>query len=122
MRDKEAWILEECHQTCMELNKVEIEKIINLAVGLKYRFQSMKSVLRKMKWNGVDERNYLERKRDKLAEANHRWCCINKQSRMVSGYIKHYLRYQDVVHFRQLVKTRVHQIIEQKKCRKLLLW
>ena len=69
MRDKKAWILEECHQTCVELNEVEdkliyialyevdkfklqileIEKIMNLMLGLKYRFQSIESVLRKMK-------------------------------------------------------------------------
>ena len=33
---------------------------------------------------------------------------------MVAGYIERYLWYQDIVHLRQLVKTRVNQIIEEK--------
>ena len=37
---------------------------------------------------------------------------------MVAGYIEHYLRYQDVVQFRQLLKTRGNQIIELKKVRR----
>ena len=140
MRDKEARILEECHQTCMELNKVEdklinvarlyevdkfklhileIEKIMYLTLGLKYRLSLIESALNNLEWNGVDERDDLERKRDKLLdqleEANYLRCCIDKRTGVVAGYIEHYLRYQDVVQFRQLVKTRGNQIIELKK-------
>ena len=57
---------------------------MNLTIWLKYQFESTDSVLNNMEWNGVDERDDFERKRDKLLdqleEANYLRCCINKQT------------------------------------------
>ena len=95
---------------------------MHLTLGLNYSLSSIESVLNNLEWNGVDERDDLERKRDKLLnqleEANYLRCCIDKRTGVVAGYIEHYLRYQDVVQFRQLVKTRMNQIIELKKVEK----
>jgi hypothetical protein len=143
MRNKEERILEECQLTCMKLKKIEdnlenvarihevykfkhhvleIEKIMYLTLGLKYRLSSIEATLDNLEWNGVDERYDLERRRDKLMkqleEANYLKCCIDKQTGLIAGYIEHYLRYHDVVQFRELVKTRKSQIIEQKKVQK----
>ena len=96
----------------------EIEKIMSLILGLKHRINHVDSSLDNYEWKGVDERFDLERKREKLInqldEAKELWTLIDKRTGVVAGYIEHYLSYQTVIQFRQLVKNKVNQMVEIK--------
>ena len=114
LRNREERVIEECQHTCMELKEIEdklihvasiyevdkfklhileIDKIMYLTIGLRYRLSSIESALNNLEWNGVDERDDLERKRDKLLdqleEANYLRCCINKRTGVLAGTLKH---------------------------------
>ena len=99
-----------------KLHILEIEKIMALILGLKHRLEQVEFSLNNFEWNGVDERFDLERKRNKLInqldEAKELWTFIDKRTGVVGGYIEHYLSYQTVIHFRQLVKNKVNQMVE----------
>ena len=101
-----------------KLHILEIEKIMALILGLKHRMTQVESALNNFEWNGVEERFDLERKRDKLIkqleEAKELWTFIDKRTGVVAGYIEHYLAYETVVQFRQLVKNKVNQMVEIK--------
>ena len=145
MKRKEVKIEEECHHLVQnfriieeqlrrfariyevdkyKLHIAEIDKIVNLILSLKYRLAPVENALTNVDWNGVDERYHLERKRDKLLdqleETKLLWSFIDKRSTVVAGYIEQYLSYQEVVQFRQLVKTKVNQIVEMKKIKKAI--
>jgi len=140
MRSKESWIQAENQENSQgfkrieeklriiartyevdkfKLHIMEIEKIMSLILGLSYRLIPVEHSLYNMEWNGVDERYDLERKRDKLVgqleEAKLLWCSIDKRTGVVAGYIEQYLPYQDVINFRQLVKTKLNQMVEMKE-------
>jgi hypothetical protein len=51
-----------------KLHGSEIEKIVSLILSLTGRLVKIVNALDNMDWNGVDERDDLERKRDKLAD------------------------------------------------------
>ena len=140
MHDKEERIQEEIYFTDSEFKKIddelkmmatmyevdkfklhilEIEKIMNLILGLKHRISQVESSLDNFEWKSVDERDDLERKRDKiihqLDEAKELWTFIDRRTGVVAGYIEHYFSYNTVIQFRQLVKNKVNQIVEMKK-------
>ena len=142
MHEKEDMIHEEINLTDMEFKQIEdelkevarmyevdkfklhileIEKIMNLILGLKHRISRVESSLDNFEWNSVDERDDLERKRDKiihqLDEAKELWTFIDRRTGLVAGYIEHYFSYNTVIQFRQLVKNKVNQIVEMKKLR-----
>ena len=101
-----------------KLHILEIEKITALILGLKHRINQVESSLNNFEWNGVDERYDLEMKQEKLInqldEAKHLRTLIDKRTVVVAGYIEHYLSYETVIQFRQLVKNKVNQMVEIK--------
>ena len=107
-----------------KLHILETEKITSLILSLKHRLVPIEFALHNLEWNGVDERYDLERKRDKLIkqqkEAHELWSFIDKRTRVVAGYIETYLSYDTVIHFRQLLKNKVNQIVEIKKVQKAI--
>ena len=137
MYTKEDRLLEEIQYTSIEFKKIEdelfevarmyevdkfklhileIEKIMALILGLRHRLEQVEYSLNNFNWNSVGERFDLERKREKLInqldEAKELWTFIDKRTGVVAGYIEHYLPYQTVIQFRQLVKNKVHQMVE----------
>ena len=99
-----------------KLHILEIEKIMALILGLKRRLEQVEYSLNSFEWNGVDERFDLKWKREKLInqldEAKELWAFIDRRTGVVAGYIEHYLSYQTVIQFRQLVKNKVNQMVE----------
>ena len=76
------------------------------------------NILANMEWNGVDEREDLERKRDKLEdqlkEAKLIWYKIDKRTETVSGNIEYHLTRLDGIRFRRMIKRKVRLMLEMK--------
>ena len=72
-----------------------------------------------MEWNGVEERDDLEKKRDKLVEqlkeAKIIWNNIGKRTRIVIGYIEKFLSRSESIKFRRLINRRIRIMFEIKE-------
>ena len=72
-----------------------------------------------MEWNGVEERDELEKKRDKLteqlAEAKTIWQNMGKRTKIVVGYIEQYLTRMEGVRFRRMINRKIRTIFEMKE-------
>ena len=83
----------------LKLHWSEIEKIVSLILSLTGRLSKIVTALENMEWNGVDERNELERKRYKLIEqlneAKLFWHTMKQRTWIVTGYIEKSLSRMD---------------------------
>ena len=74
--------------------------------------------LENIDWNGVEEREDLDRKRDKLTEqlqeAKLLWNSIDKRTVMVAGYIEQFLSRMEGMMFRRMIKKKVRLMMEMK--------
>ena len=72
-----------------------------------------------MEWNGVEERDDLEKKRDKLVEqlkeAKIIWGNIAKRTRVVMGFIEKFLSRVESIKFRRLINRRIRTMLEIKE-------
>ena len=107
------------HADKFKLHGSEIEKIVSLILSLTGRLVKIVNALDNMEWNGVDERDDLERKRDKLAdqleEAKLLWYSIDKRTGVVAGYIEQYLTRQEGIMFKRMLKRKVRLMLEVKE-------
>ena len=85
-----------------DLHKTEIEKIVALFISLTGRLVKVVNKLENIDWNGVEEREDLDRKRNKLTEqlgeAKSLWNSIDKRTVMVAGYIEEFLSRMEDLH------------------------
>ena len=92
---------------------------MTLILSLTGRLVKVVNILDNMEWNGVDEREDLERKRDKLEdqlkEAKLIWYKIDKRTETVSAYIEQNLTRLDRIRFRRKIKRKVRLMLEMKE-------
>eukprot|EP00090_Calanus_glacialis_P021914 TRINITY_DN33795_c0_g1_i1.p1 TRINITY_DN33795_c0_g1~~TRINITY_DN33795_c0_g1_i1.p1 ORF type:complete len:207 (+),score=68.22 TRINITY_DN33795_c0_g1_i1:22-621(+) len=102
-----------------KLHWSEIEKIVSLILSLTGRLSKIVTALENMEWNGVDERNELERKRDKLIEqlneAKLIWHNMEKRTRIVTGYIEQSLTRMEGIRFKRMIKRKIRTMLEMKE-------
>jgi hypothetical protein len=102
----------------------EIKKIVALILSLTGRLVKVVNILDNMEWNGVDEREDLQRKRDKLEdqlkEAQLIWYKIDKRTETVSGYIEQCLTRLDKLRFMRMIKRKVRLMMEMKEMQEKL--
>ena len=110
--------------TDYEVNKFrlhgsDIEKIVSLVLSLTGRIEKILGSLDNMDWNGVEERDDLERKRDKLLEqlkeAKLIWNNTGKRTRIVIGYIENFVSRVEGIKFRRLINRRIRTMFEIKE-------
>ena len=101
------------------LHNSDIEKIVSLILCLTGRLLKILSALDNMEWNGVEERDDLAKKRDKLVEqlkeAKIIWNNIGKRTKIVIGYIKRFLTREESIKFRRLMNRRIRTMFEIKE-------
>ena len=78
-----------------------------------------------MEWNGVEERDDLEKKRDKLMEqlkeAKIIWTNIKKRTRIVIGFIEKFLSRAESINFRRMINRRIRTMFEIKEIQENML-
>ena len=108
------WLVQKFH-----LHKSEIEKIVALVLSLTGRLVKITNTLENVEWNGVEEREELDKKKRKLteqlAEAKVLWNSINKRGALVTGSIEQYLSMQEGIQFRRMIKQKVRLMMEMKE-------
>ena len=97
------------------IHNSDIEKIVSLILCLTGRLLKILSALDNMEWNGVEERDDLEKKRDtlveQLKEAKIIWNNIRKRTKIVIGYIERFLTREESIKFRRLMNRRIRTML-----------
>ena len=80
------------------------------------RLAKVTNTIENIEWNGVEEREELDRKKEKLSEQLEEskllWNSISKRAMLVAGSIEQYLRMQEGVQFRRMIRQKVKLMLE----------
>ena len=126
--NKESWrMLEERFFDVVDRSKAEklhthsqeIEKIVALASSLSGRLSKVMQAIDSCEWNGVEEREELERKKCKLVdqfeEAKILWRNIERRAESIADIIRIHLGDADVMMFKMLTRKKILLLLEKKE-------
>jgi len=102
-----------------KLHIAEIGKIVSLILSLSGRLAKLENALLGLEWNGVEERDDMEQRRDRLLEqldeAKDLNRSIKKRSEVIKGYLVTYLSKAQLSRFEEFIKKKISLMIDLKE-------
>ena len=102
----------------------EVEKIVSLIFGLSGRLARTENTLNNCDWNGIEERDDLERKKEKLQEqldeAKLLWESIDRRTESIAGSVEEFLGREESMRYKWNIRKKVKLMLEGKEIEEMI--